>query len=39
FLEIQGHFAVTPSMEEGQVEKALVPDGQPRFDAKGGCAN
>ena len=39
FLEIQGHFAVTPSMEEGQVETALVPDGQPHFDAKGGCAN
>lgn len=39
FLEIQAHFAITPSMEDGMVEKAIVPDGQPRFDAKGDCAN
>ena len=34
-----GSVEVVACGEEGQVEKALVPDGQPHFDAKGGCAN
>ncbi|AOP42242.2 envelope stress response activation lipoprotein NlpE [Edwardsiella piscicida] len=35
YVEMKGHFAVLPSMEEGQVEKTLVPDGEARFDARG----
>lgn len=37
YVEIEGHFAVLPSMEEGQVAKTLVPDGEARFDASGHC--
>jgi copper homeostasis protein (lipoprotein) len=39
FLMLNGHFSVQPSMEEGLVEKALVPDGQIRFDKNQNCAS
>ncbi|MEB6336629.1 envelope stress response activation lipoprotein NlpE [Serratia rhizosphaerae] len=37
FLMLSGHFSVQPSMEEGMMEKALVPDGNIRFDKAKGC--
>ena len=37
FLTLNGHFSVQPSMEEGQTEKALVPDGKLVFDRSKNC--
>ncbi|MFI8417517.1 envelope stress response activation lipoprotein NlpE [Serratia sp. NPDC078593] len=39
FLMLNGHFSVQPSMEEGMMEKALVPDGNIRFDKNKSCDN
>ncbi|WP_431225271.1 envelope stress response activation lipoprotein NlpE [Serratia sp. L9] len=41
FLMLNGHFSVQPSMEEGQMEKALVPEpgGKITFDSSRGCGN
>ncbi|MEC5317931.1 envelope stress response activation lipoprotein NlpE [Brenneria populi subsp. brevivirga] len=38
FTEFSAHFAVIPSMEDGKVTKALVPDGATvRMNARQGC--
>ncbi|MGB8667610.1 MAG: envelope stress response activation lipoprotein NlpE [Serratia inhibens] len=37
FLTLNGHFSVQPSMEEGQTERALVPDGKIVFDKNKNC--
>lgn len=37
YVEMLGHFALRPSMEEGVMQKTLVPDGEPHFDASERC--
>lgn len=39
FLMLNGHFSVQPSMEEGQMEKALIPEpgGKVLFDRNKSC--
>jgi copper homeostasis protein (lipoprotein) len=37
FLSMDGHFMTEPSMEEGQVRKAVVADKNVRFDATKSC--
>jgi copper homeostasis protein (lipoprotein) len=37
FLSMDGHFMTEPSMEEGQVQKAVVADKNVRFDATKSC--
>ncbi|HHQ6624481.1 TPA: envelope stress response activation lipoprotein NlpE [Serratia fonticola] len=41
FLMLNGHFSVQPSMEEGQMQKALIPEpgGKITFDNSKSCAN
>lgn len=41
FLMLNGHFSVQPSMEEGQMQKALIPEpgGKITFDSSKSCAN
>ncbi len=41
FLMLNGHFSVQPSMEEGRMEKALIPEpgGSIRFDNTKNCGN
>ncbi|MFT2796617.1 envelope stress response activation lipoprotein NlpE [Serratia sp. N21D137] len=41
FLMLNGHFSVQPSMEEGQMQKALIPEpgGKIAFDNNKSCAN
>ncbi len=40
YLDVQRHFSVQPSMDEGLTEKALVPDGKIAFDrSKNAAAN
>jgi copper homeostasis protein (lipoprotein) len=37
FVSLDGHFTIEPSMEEGKQHKALVPDGQVKFDIDKRC--
>ncbi|EAY81684.1 hypothetical protein OsI_36858 [Oryza sativa Indica Group] len=39
FLTFNAHFSVQPSMEEGLIEKAVVPDGKIAFDRSKSCSN
>lgn len=37
FLTLNAHFSIQPSMEEGQIENTLVPDGKIVFDRSNNC--
>jgi copper homeostasis protein (lipoprotein) len=37
FLTFEGYFSIQPSMEEGQMEKAVVPETKIAFDDSKNC--
>jgi copper homeostasis protein (lipoprotein) len=37
FVSMDGHFMTEPSMEEGQMQKAVVADKNVKFDATKAC--
>lgn len=39
FLSLNGHFDIRPSMEEGQSDKTLIPEGDIQFNANKSCEN